>query len=63
MLNQKKVTIQSISIAIKSYKGFTKGEKLYALEKLESCNLEELSNNLSELSLDAKPFFKEAGLI
>jgi len=68
MLIQEEATIISISNAIDSYKGFTKGEKAYAIEHLEewlgeTCNLDQLINNFSELSLDAKPFLEDSGLI
>lgn len=68
MSNQEAINLTSIRSAIESYKGFTQGEKAYAITNLsswvgEECNLEGLTKNFAKLSLDAKPFLEQTGLI
>jgi len=68
MSNQETLDLTSIRSAIESYKGFTQGEKSYAITNLnswagEECNLDKLTENFATLSLDAKPFLKEAGFL
>jgi len=69
MSNQETINkLSSIRYAIEEYKGFTEGEKSYALTHLDSwvgseCNIDELTENLAKLSLDIEPFLEESGLI
>ena len=67
MSNQETINLTSIRSAIESYKGFTQGEKSYAISHLdawigEECNLEGLTENFAKLSLDVTPFLEESGL-
>jgi len=68
MSNQETINLTSIRSAIESYTGFTKGEKTYAIENLnswvgEEYNLDGLTKNFAKLSLDAKPFLEQTGLV
>ena len=68
MSQQEKVSyIESISTAIRNYKGFTSSEKKFALENIHSWidnsgSLSTLVKKFSELSLDIKPFLQEQKL-
>ena len=56
--------IEAIRHAIQSYKGFTVGEKAYALKNIhewidEDGNLDTFIKKFSEIYLDVKPFISE----
>jgi hypothetical protein len=68
MSQQEQVSyIESISTAIRNYKGFTSSEKKFALENIHnwidhSGSLKTLIRKFSELSLDVQPFIREQKL-
>ncbi|HIP50589.1 MAG TPA: hypothetical protein EYG94_00760 [Campylobacterales bacterium] len=60
--------INVIQNALNGYAGFTRSEKQYCSDNLatwisEDKSLDLLISKLSEISLDAKPFLKENGLL
>ncbi len=60
--------VNVIQNALNSYEGFTSGEKKYCNDNLvewisEDKSLDVLVSKFSEISLDAKPFLRENGLL
>ena len=60
--------VNVIQNALNGYEGFTRSEKQYCSENLvewvsKDKSLDLLISKFSEISLDAKPFLKETGLL
>ena len=60
--------VNVIQNALNGYKGFTRSEKQYCSDNLvewvsEDKSLDLLISKFSEISLDAKPFLKQTGLL